>query len=246
MTACLQTDFVKESLDHHFMKMSSLLDMSRVMEMATKEDDLLYMLVDFALQFIVGDFCIVTLKSGKSIHKITTTNIQSEELISFHAQNVKSRFDSLFVSEIQPGLGETKWGMILDFPIYFRKEVLGVITIHLKNVSDIKEAEVYMASLTSSGAAALKQLDMKSKQEDDGGLSIHLDKSSILEILTSRELDVLQFLVKGCNNQEIAGELFISVHTVKNHITKIFQKLNVSDRSQLIAMIYQLNFMKSS
>ncbi|WP_374718812.1 LuxR C-terminal-related transcriptional regulator [Parageobacillus toebii] len=35
--------------------------------------------------------------------------------------------------------------------------------------------------------------------------------------------------------------LFIRIHTVKNHITNIFQKIGVNDRSQLIALVYQLN-----
>jgi DNA-binding CsgD family transcriptional regulator/ligand-binding sensor protein len=60
--------------------------------------------------------------------------------------------------------------------------------------------------------------------------------------ITSRELDVLNLVLKGCNNNEIASTLFISDHTVKNHMTKILQKLGVSDRSQAIAKIYQMGF----
>ena len=58
MTAHLETDLVKESLDRHFMKMSTLLDMNRVLEMAANEDELLGVLVDFTLMFIPSDFCI--------------------------------------------------------------------------------------------------------------------------------------------------------------------------------------------
>jgi len=61
------------------------------------------------------------------------------------------------------------------------------------------------------------------------------------EQLTSREMDVLELLVQGCSNREISERLFISVHTVKNHITNIFQKIGVNDRSQLIALVYQLS-----
>jgi DNA-binding CsgD family transcriptional regulator len=52
---------------------------------------------------------------------------------------------------------------------------------------------------------------------------------------------VLELLVQGCSNREISERLFISVHTVKNHITNIFQKIGVNDRSQLIALVYQLS-----
>ncbi|WP_227937270.1 LuxR C-terminal-related transcriptional regulator [Alkalihalobacillus deserti] len=63
--------------------------------------------------------------------------------------------------------------------------------------------------------------------------------------LSSREVEVLNQLLKGFNNREIASNLYISEHTVKNHITHIFQKLGVSDRSQAIAMIYQLGYSPS-
>jgi len=68
-----------------------------------------------------------------------------------------------------------------------------------------------------------------------------LNMDMLSERLTSREMDVLNLLVQGCSNREIADRLFISIHTVKNHITNIFQKIGVNDRSQLIALVYQLN-----
>lgn len=50
--------------------------------------------------------------------------------------------------------------------------------------------------------------------------------------LTKRELEVLQLVAQGENNKSIAEKLFISEKTVKNHLTNIFQKLNVTDRTQ--------------
>ncbi|RJE91327.1 DNA-binding response regulator [Paenibacillus sp. 1011MAR3C5] len=54
--------------------------------------------------------------------------------------------------------------------------------------------------------------------------------------LTEREMDVLKRVAQGKSNQEIADELFIGVKTVKFHVTNIFNKLNVEDRTQ--AAIY--------
>lgn len=51
-----------------------------------------------------------------------------------------------------------------------------------------------------------------------------------LGLLTSRELEVLQQMVNGAANKEIAGILFISIHTVKNHVHNILRKLKVDDR----------------
>lgn len=56
------------------------------------------------------------------------------------------------------------------------------------------------------------------------------------EELTQRELEILRLIADGKTNQEIANQLFIAVKTVKTHITNIFSKLGVDDRTQ--AAIY--------
>ncbi len=53
-----------------------------------------------------------------------------------------------------------------------------------------------------------------------------------LEKLTKREIEVLILLSEGLFNKEIAYKLNISERTVKNHISNIFKKINVSDRTQ--------------
>lgn len=50
--------------------------------------------------------------------------------------------------------------------------------------------------------------------------------------LTSRELEVLQFIGEGLTNQEIAARLVLEVGTVKNHVHRILEKLNVSSRQE--------------
>jgi len=56
--------------------------------------------------------------------------------------------------------------------------------------------------------------------------------------LTPREVEVLQHVARGDSNKLIAKKLFISEKTVKNHLYRIFQKLNVDDRTQ--ATLYAL------
>ena len=50
--------------------------------------------------------------------------------------------------------------------------------------------------------------------------------------LTDREVEVLRLVANGDSNRTIANKLFISEKTVKNHLTSIFQKLDVVDRTQ--------------
>ncbi|WP_312653721.1 helix-turn-helix domain-containing protein [Aminipila sp.] len=51
---------------------------------------------------------------------------------------------------------------------------------------------------------------------------------------TTREQDILKYLLEDKNNQEISDILFISIGTVKTHVHNIYQKMNVSKRNQLI------------
>jgi DNA-binding NarL/FixJ family response regulator len=50
--------------------------------------------------------------------------------------------------------------------------------------------------------------------------------------LSEREMDVLQFLIKGRSNKEIASSLFVSEDTVKAHLKTLFAKLHVQDRTE--------------
>jgi DNA-binding NarL/FixJ family response regulator len=56
--------------------------------------------------------------------------------------------------------------------------------------------------------------------------------------LTDREMEILEHIIEGLSNKEIAFRLSISQQTVKNHVTSILAKLNLSDRTQ--AAIYAL------
>jgi DNA-binding NarL/FixJ family response regulator len=52
--------------------------------------------------------------------------------------------------------------------------------------------------------------------------------------LTGREEEILSLVAQGKSNQEIAGQLFVSVKTVRNHVSNILVKLQVADRTQAV------------
>jgi DNA-binding NarL/FixJ family response regulator len=67
-------------------------------------------------------------------------------------------------------------------------------------------------------------------------------KSRSFSELTDRETEILELIAQGCNNAEIAQRLCITQKTVSNHISNIFNKLQVSDRAQAIVKARQAGF----
>ncbi len=61
------------------------------------------------------------------------------------------------------------------------------------------------------------------------------DRSAVLAPrLTDRELEVLRLVARGLNNREVAGDLFISENTVKNHVRNILEKLQLHSRMEAV------------
>ncbi|GAA0355587.1 response regulator transcription factor [Alkalibacterium iburiense] len=67
---------------------------------------------------------------------------------------------------------------------------------------------------------------MEEKREEKKRTHLH-------DQLTNRENEVVQLIAKGYTNQEIADELFITLKTVKTHVSNILSKLEVEDRTQV-------------
>ncbi len=64
-------------------------------------------------------------------------------------------------------------------------------------------------------------------------------QAQVVDALSERELEVLKLMAKGAANKEIAAGLCISESTVKTHIQTIFQKLEVSDRTEAVTEALQ-------
>ncbi|WP_159843568.1 helix-turn-helix transcriptional regulator [Nocardia sp. CY41] len=56
--------------------------------------------------------------------------------------------------------------------------------------------------------------------------------------LTSREREVTELIARGLSTTEIASRLFLSPHTVRDHVKTIFQKVSVASRGELVAKLY--------
>ncbi|CAN5773192.1 response regulator transcription factor [soil metagenome] len=64
------------------------------------------------------------------------------------------------------------------------------------------------------------------------------------QIVTKREVEVLQLIADGCSTPEVAEQLFISQKTVKNHLASIYHKLDARDRTQAVLQAVRMGIVR--
>ena len=67
--------------------------------------------------------------------------------------------------------------------------------------------------------------------------------AGLVEPLTARELEVLQLLAAGSPNRAIAERLVVTQDTVKKHLSHLFDKLGVANRTQAVARARELRLL---
>lgn len=97
-----------------------------------------------------------------------------------------------------------------------------------KIIEAIREAHTGGAPMTPSVAKQVLKLFSKPFQ-----------KSAELQTLTPREHDVLSFLVRGYSYKMAAGEMNVSIETLRYHIKNIYAKLHVNSKSEAVAKALQ-------
>jgi len=99
----------------------------------------------------------------------------------------------------------------------------------IEAIRDVNKGQSYIQpNLTTE---LIKDFDKMSYQS----VKKQFDESN----LTQREIEVLLLISEGLNNREIADQLFISEKTVKNHVSNIFRKIDVCDRTQAAIYAYK-------
>jgi DNA-binding NarL/FixJ family response regulator len=100
----------------------------------------------------------------------------------------------------------------------------GSVEMFCKCITAVHKGEIWAASRDLSVAMnALASTPVVRAVNADG-----------LNLLSKRELDVVQCVVQGLTNQEIADRMGLSRHTIKNYLFRVFDKLGVSNRVELL------------
>ena len=99
-----------------------------------------------------------------------------------------------------------------------------------KSIFAIVDGETYIQP------SLIPALNSKMIEKDKDGAKI--------DLLTRRELEVLKLLAVGMYNKEVAEKLDISERTVKNHVSNIFKKIEVTDRTQAAVFAIRNNLVE--
>lgn len=95
--------------------------------------------------------------------------------------------------------------------------------------------------LVAQGEVWLDQHYLKSLLNNTNGT---FTKKKALKTLSDQDRKIISHIVSGARNQDIADEICLSVHTVKSHISKIYKKLGVKNRAQLVAQVKPANLLQ--
>jgi predicted ATPase/DNA-binding CsgD family transcriptional regulator len=118
----------------------------------------------------------------------------------------------------------------------------------LQDLQDKLPPEAYQAAVQRGSQGDLRRvieelLDrLAAPQLSSNGNGAH--QQALIEPLSERELEVLQLLVIGRSNRQIAAELILALGTVKTHIHNIYGKLNVSNRTEAAAQARSLGLLE--
>lgn len=108
-------------------------------------------------------------------------------------------------------------------------------------LKDISSEELVNAIRTVYEGNILLQPDVAKKvvgaMRDRENTSKSYEEINSLTTLTQREIEISRLVADGKSNKEISAILFITEGTVKNHLTRILDKLNVRDRTQLALLM---------
>ena len=95
-----------------------------------------------------------------------------------------------------------------------------------------------------SPGIARKTFDLLNKVQHVPAMANHHPEPVQNNILTERENEILQYTIDGWDAKRISSVLDISVHTVRKHVSNIYDKLHVTSKAQIIQLAYKNNWVK--
>jgi PAS domain S-box-containing protein len=132
--------------------------------------------------------------------------------------------------------GKTRWGEVHAYPVRGKDRSLAAIMVI------IFETTSHVDSLAKHKQYANLLADkLQSKEDIDERVPGANQSEVVMEPLSKRETEILRLIVDGYTNPQISEMLSISGNTVKRHVSNLFLKLDVSDRTQAAVLAVRKN-----
>lgn len=176
-----------------------------------------------------GAVCCFTLEGrfvrwNRGLEKLT--GYAAEELIAETFEKVVAEED---IEKTWSHFNLAARGISSTYEIRVRRKDGGTAPLQVTNLPITEGTEIIGVFGISLDASALGRAAKEEEKEGHDEENGEFQESKI----TKRERDVILLINQGMSNKEIAAQLHISENTVKNHISNIFAKLGISDRSQV-------------
>ena len=165
---------------------------------------------------------------------------QAEPIISTELMDYTSWVKTEYFNDF---LAKNRLYYSCGIDIHAENRLLGTISLFRnKNNDNFSPADtVYLKILAKHSSNHLKKLfkinnlvNNNSREEVKT-----IENRAVSFNLSCREMDVLKLILEGKTNQEAAADLFISVNTVKKHLSSIFNKTEVHNRTELASLIFK-------
>jgi DNA-binding CsgD family transcriptional regulator len=159
----------------------------------------------------------------------------------FNHKKVKNEFSGNYILTIDDILPLKQYETTEYYEFLREQDIYYVTTIFLTSGDELigrigllrsirensfSEEELITLKMISSVTSKLLEYNLLLNKDLEKG-------NHNFDLLTKREKEILKLVIKGYTNQEIAGDLCISVYTVKMHIYNIFKKLHISHRTAI-------------
>ena len=165
----------------------------------------------------------------------------------------KTKFDIILLDLMMPNYNgwqalqairkQEKVGHIPIIMLTAVSEEQKVISALKNGADDYITKPFVLANLLARMEAVLRRSAWS--KEDTKLAEIPIKNNPTLQMLTSREKEVLTLAAKGANNKDIAEKLVLREVTVKSHLNSVFRKLNVTSRTQAVLVAMQMDLIKN-
>ncbi|MGG2027761.1 response regulator transcription factor [Gottfriedia sp. S16(2024)] len=178
-------------------------------------------------------------------HEINTSDL-NETFFICHVKNEEMGVKSQLLKLIDKNINIIIIKNNIDY-----KEIKSLLEIGVNGIclTDIDEEYLlYIVKQVQNGQFFLDSrltnliIEENTRLLENGKKKKELDSEAMNSLLTKREIEILQLLAQGYSNIQIGSELFISSKTVKNHVSNIIQKLQVSDRLNAVIFAMKNNW----